>query len=444
MPAAGDIQGLVRRPYRYQLSRHLLFKVVDPAGARRFLRSLLPRITTGADDIGGNAEPLLNAGLTWSGLLAIGAIGPENRASAVAAFPDAFIDAFGPGDWDGRLRPSDVHLAVQVHCRTDQALEQASVEIRRLAGAWLIELRAADTPDGAVGGRALSGGLMHFDVVDGISEPAIDWEDVGSASGLIDLRHVLLGYSRDPLFSHPNVEPWATMVRNGTYGVMQVIYQDVAAFETYLGAAASALSPTLPAAEARSLLKAKMLGRWDDGTPLALSPDGPNPAASQTAFGYVGDPAGLRCPLHAHIRLANRRDQPLNAVVAAGLPEGGPHLLRRGLPYGPRFTGGDDDHVDRGLVGFFLCANLQKQFLLVQSWINKADFSPVFNPLRRFRLQDLLMADRSVADADHGALIPMAAGAVSLPSLPAFTKVRGTLFLLLPGLAGLRSIAGEA
>ena len=54
------------------------------------------------------------------------------------------------------------------------------------------------------------------------------------------------------------------------------------------------------------------------------------------------------------------------------------------------------------------------------------------------------MADRSFADADHRALIPTQAGPVSLPPLPAFTSVKGTLFLLLPGLAGLQTIAGEA
>lgn len=443
-PDPADIQGLVRRPYRYQLSRHLLFNVIDAAGARSMLRSLLPRITTGADDVAGNAEPLVNAGLTWTGLLAFGAIGPNDLRSAEAAFPDAFIEAFGQDDWGDRLKSADVHLAVQIHCRTEEALARASAEVRQLAGQALVELRSADTPDGAIGGQALRGGLMHFDVLDGISEPAIDWDDAPIDSGLIDLRHILLGYSKAPLFSHPNVEPWATQVRNGTYGVMQVIYQDVAAFEAYLDAAAPILAPHLPLADARLLLKAKMLGRWDDGTPIALSPDRPDPGVSQTDFGYATDPGGLRCPLHAHIRIANRRDEPLHPVDAATFPAGGPHLLRRGLPYGPRFTRGVDDGVDRGLVGFFLCADLQKQFLTVQKWVNKADFSPDFDALHANHLQDLMMADRSFADADNRALIPTATGPISLPPLPAFTSVKGTLVLLLPGLAGLRSIAGEA
>ena len=274
-PDPADIQGLVRRPYRYQLSRHLLFKVVDAAGARSVLRALLPRITTGADDVTGNAEPLLNAGLTWTGLLAIGAIGPAELNAAVSAFPDAFIEAVGQGDWEGRLTPADVHLAVQIHCRTDEALARTSAEVRQLAGQALVELRSTDSPDGAIGGQALRGGLMHFDVLDGISEPAIDWADARTDPGLIDLRHVLLGYSKAPLFSHPNVEPWATLVRNGTYGVMQVIYQDVAAFEAYLDRAAPVLAPALPLPDARQKLKAKMLGRWEDGTPMALSPNGP-------------------------------------------------------------------------------------------------------------------------------------------------------------------------
>lgn len=447
-PDPADIQGLVRRPYRYQLSCHLLFEVTDAAAARRALGALLPRITTGADDVVGNAEPLLNAGVTWTGLLAMGAIGPTQMSDARQAFPDAFVTPAVQGDWDGRLAASDVHLAVQIHCRTEAALKRASADVRALAKDGLAELRASGGETGAIEGQALSGGLMHFDVLDGISEPAIDWDDVRTDPLTIDLRHVLLGYSRDPLFSHPNTEPWSTLVRNGTYGVMQVIYQDVAAFEAYLDLAAPSLAAAFPGPDPRRLLRAKMLGRWDDGTPLALSPSGPDPSVSRTAFGYADDPGGLLCPMHAHIRIANRRDEPLSPIVAAGFPDGGPHLLRRGLPYGPRLDGREDDGVDRGLVGFFLCANLEKQFLMVQRWVNKADFSDVFDDLRAERLkntnhlQDMIMAERASADADHGAVVPSKTGPIELPPLPAFTKVKGTLFLLLPGLAGLRAIAG--
>jgi deferrochelatase/peroxidase EfeB len=88
--------------------------------------------------------------------------------------------------------------------------------------------------------------------------------------------------------------------------------------------------------------------------------------------------------LTAHIRVANPRDQKLKDLVISTVPPGGPLLLRRGLPYGPELQGETDDGVDRGLVGLFLCSNLRAQFFMIMNWINKADFSPVFN-FRRSR-----------------------------------------------------------
>lgn len=446
MPAPvdpADVQAIVRWPYRYQFSRHLLFEAIDPAGSRAFLRRLLPMVTHAAQSLEGSPEPLVNVAVTWPGLVRLGVL-DAGLAGAVTAFPNRFSQQPPPaaGEWCGRFSSADVHLDIQLHCRTEAVLDSTSRGIRALAEPALREHTVRDGPEGALSGQALRGGRMHFDVLDGISEPDINWTDAPGGPGTVDLRHVLLGYSTPGIPSHPDVEPWVTLVRNGTYAVLQWIYQDAAALEQYLDAAAPLLAPALPLDEARKLLKAKMLGRWEDGTPLALSPDGPDPAQSRTAFGYADDPQGLRCPLHAHVRLANRRDQPLNPLEAASFPAGGPHLLRRGLPYGEPLVGSVDDGRDRGLVGMFLCADLQRQFFTVLKWINRADFSPVFDP-GRSHLQDLMMADRAVFGADLGAVIPVAGSQPDLPPLRQFIQTRGTLLTLMPGLAGLALLARD-
>ena len=104
---------------------------------------------------------------------------------------------------------------------------------------------------------------------------------------------------------------------------------DVAAFRRFVETTSS-----IPAG--RSMLAAKIVGRWRDGTPLVRSPDQPEPAlaadpAAINDFSYADDPDGLRCPIGAHIRRANPRD-------ARGFFDGRlsnrHRIIRRGRTYG--------------------------------------------------------------------------------------------------------------
>jgi deferrochelatase/peroxidase EfeB len=261
---------------------------------------------------------------------------------------------------------------------------------------------------------------------------------------LIDFRHFVLGYWSKDVQSFPRAAPWADLVRDGSYGIFQWVYQDVAAFESFLTANAAKVGGGMPPDQAREWLAAKMMGRWRDGTPLTLSPDHPDDELSNaTQFGYADDPKGLRCPLHSHIRIANRRDEELNPLVVANFSTGGPHLLRRGMAYGPELVGEVDDGKDRGLVGMFLCSNPRNQFFIVMNWINKADFSPVYSPVR-LRWQDLMMGDRSFPGAVARGAIPTPNGEILLDGLPQLIRVQGTAVTLFLGIKGLRQVAGLA
>jgi Dyp-type peroxidase family len=440
-----NVQGLVFQLYRYPRSRHLLFQVTDAARTRGFVRALLPRVTHAAVDLAARPEPLVNIGVSWQGLIALGVIGSlGTMESAKAEFPADYRDpppVSMAGGWNGRFDSTAVHLTVHVHCMTDASLEDATRKIRSEAAGALAEIRPATDGAGAISGRALGGGRLHFGFQDGISQPQVDWDDAAGGAGLIDFRHFVLGYWSPDVQSFPRDGAWADLCRDGSYGAFQWIYQDVAAFERFLSANAQALAPNLPRADARELLAAKMMGRWRDGTPTALSPNQPAAdLATATNFGYAGDPKGDRCPLTAHVRIANRRDQDLTPVVAPTFPAGGPHLLRRGMAYGPELQGEVDDGAERGLVGMFLCANLKTQFFIVMKWINKTDFSPVFDP-SRLRWQDMMMGDRSTPNAVAKGAIRTPQGEVVLDDLPQFIKVRGTLLLLILGMKGLERIA---
>jgi Dyp-type peroxidase family len=441
-----NVQGLVFQLYRYPLSRNLLFRVANAAAARELLRKWVPRVTHAGVDLTERPEPVINIGVTWTGLAALGVIGSVGTMeSAVSAFPEEFRipPPFNmAGDWDRKFTSTDVHLTFHIYCMNGATLDATSSALRADAAAGLVELAPVETGDHSLTGRALGGGRLHFGFQDGISQPSVKWDDEAAGAG-IDFRHFLLGYKPSKVPSSPGTGPWADFVHDGTYGAFQWISQDVAAFEQFLTANAGAIAPTLPLAEAREMLAAKMMGRWRSGTPMVLSPDRADDSlADATEFGYLGDPLGDRCPITAHVRIANRRDQPLTPVVNPTFPDGGPHLLRRGMAYGPELAGEQDDGVDRGLVGMFLCANLRTQFLIVMRWINKTDFSTVFDT-DRLRWQDMMMGDRTTSGADTHGAVRTAHGEIVLNNLPAFIKIKGTLFLLIPGMEGLRRIAQE-
>jgi len=155
------------------------------------------------------------------------------------------------------------------------------------------------------------------------------------------------------------------------------MYQDVARFNKFLEDESPAVAPHLSPAEAREWLAAKLVGRWRDGTPLAMSPDGPDAALSTSnSFSYADDPRGEKCPFQSHIRVCNPRDQELE--FAEQIDGGVPRIIRRGIPYGEMLDGTVDDGQQRGLAGIFICASITRQVFKILVWMNQTNFSPVF------------------------------------------------------------------
>ena len=445
----GGVQGLIVRPYRRLMSCHLIFHFGDGAGARVFLRELAQRVTMADMEHDTAPDPLLNVGVTYSGLDFLG-VDPALLAKFDAVFklgPRAVSMALGdvPGShsspegwWEGRFNTEDVHCIVHLYTRSGEAAQDAMRAVRELARKnALTEL--IPRRDGTVlRGRWYGRRKLHFGYTDGLSQPNVCWDDDARlAPGQVDFREFLLGYSTGRYPSAPACGPAADLARDGTYGVFRWVYQDVAAFNLFLSAQGPALFPELSPADAEELLAAKMMGRWRDGTPLVLSPERPDPElASSNNFSYVDqDPDGLRCPFSAHIRVLNPRDTPLDPVAVEGVPR----VLRRGMPYGAPLQGTVDDGADRGLVGVFLCADIRKQIYTLISWIMRNDFSPVYDSNRR--VQDPLLGNRAVPGASADFILPIKGGSMTIKNLPDFVRTKGTVFLLYPGKAALTALS---
>jgi deferrochelatase/peroxidase EfeB len=432
--------------YRLPAVRHLIFRFAGEAGARRFVRQLLPRITMADSPPNSAPDPLLNIGITAPGLRALG-VRESLLATLDAVYrkgpdPDPLGDALGSRSapahwWEGQFTTQEVHCIIHLHARSQNALQRPSTEIRDVArGAGMTEL--IPRRDGKVlDAHSLGGGKLHFGYTDGISHPDISWDDASITPGQQDFRHFVLGYSTSAIGSAPPPGPAADLVRDSSYGAFRWIYQDVAAYNEFLHTHGPALFPQLPQSEAEELLAAKLLGRWRNGTPLVLSPDRPDPAlAAANDFAYRRqDPFGYRCPFSAHIRVVNPRDQELDSIVVDGVPS----LIRRGMPYGPPLDSAQDDGIDRGIIGLFLCSDLRRQVYTLTDWMKQNDFSPVYG--RNRRVQDALMGNRAVPGTESTFILPGESGATTMRNLPDFVHTKGTAFLLYPGKTTLQELA---
>ncbi len=396
-----DVQALILEPYRFPISRHVFFSSGNDnkTGARQFLSEWTPRVTHGSSDLSISPERVLfNIGVTWTGLVKLGAF--DDLGGAEAAEKAFFWDFRKPPDpnslraygssvpanwWNKKFASSDIELVLHIYSTTDAALDSFTGALQTSAHANRM-LGLTPTKDGgAITGRAISGRKLHFGYQDGISYPPVNWDDLPSRPDLYHRGNFLLGEWLENAQSFPKDRPFSDFVRNGTYMAFMWIYQDVAAFNRFLREKGSQIAGRLNLAQrdAEEWLAAKMMGRWRDGTPLALSPSRPDADLTMANdFGYADDPQGVKCPVAAHIRLTNGRDQPLNDANASMFPAGFPRVLRRGTPYGPPLEGEHDDNRDRGTVGMFLCANLNNQFYSLTRWIGKTDFSDAYTDNR--------------------------------------------------------------
>jgi deferrochelatase/peroxidase EfeB len=177
-----------------------------------------------------------------------------------------------------------------------------------------------------------------------------------------------------------------------------------------------------------------MVGRWQSGAPLALSPDQDDPELGSDPgrnndFRFGDDPRGFKCPVGAHARRANPRD----ALDQEGSVDVRLHrMIRRGTSYGPPLPDGvlEDDGAERGIMFVFAGAHLKRQFEFVKTqWLNDGIFIGAPNE------SDPLVGPQS----DSGSFtIPQRPIRRRLTDLPPFVVTRGGEYCFAPSLSALR------
>jgi Dyp-type peroxidase family len=379
-----DIQGNLLRGYRLPFARYAFFSLADAARSRAFLALVHPLITSSEWWDDGKPEWTLNLALTRTGLDALGL-----PRAALNSFPLEFGEGMAkrsailgdtgpsaPERWESLWR-GRIDILMQINALSTSGRELGFAAVMAAAqtsqGVALVGFQDA----AALIREGAPAPIEHFGYTDGFSQPDFVGGQTVNSPGdgkigkgkrweEIKTGEFILGHRNEADELPPAPLP-AVLGKNGAFLVFRKLEQDVRSFRDYV----AQWGRRYPGGAEK--LMAKFLGRWRDGTPLALRPDGMD--ASLVAdgqlnndFTYGDDPHGVKCPIGAHIRRMNPRD----SLGFAGRLATRRRLIRRGLPYGPYVPeGADVDTQERGIVFMTIGASLSRQFEFVQQqWVN--------------------------------------------------------------------------
>jgi deferrochelatase/peroxidase EfeB len=405
-----------------------------------------------------------------------------------------------PCTWEERYKKDAIHavLVVHAHAPSGQA-EQAATGFQAFESDVLTHLESpVSTPhtlmradwieeSTVLGSRPGSRKEVHFGYIDGLSAPRfkkIDTQDRLCKEADFNIHEpgeLLLGYRRNDksnpwavpgayaqgVPTPPNPQParqvYGDFFRDGSFGVLRKMKQKVPEFEAYVEEQAKADLSNANLLYKIAWLKAKMLGRWPNGERVGKAVDvtdirridpkacttkdaalkaeallnrmEPQNNNSESAGNnnfdhHKEDPHGYGCPFGAHIRRMNPRDDPVVPILRRP-------LLRRGAPYGPKYSKGENAGIDRGLLGLFFCASIEEQFEhILGNWSNN---NPMGLPFTQAGKDPLVGNQDGIGNSFE---IPMSGGQpLLLKGLPAFVETRGTCYAFFPSVQALLKIA---
>ena len=218
-PNVNNIQGFIMRGYTHPYSCHLLYSFTNPKvtspDTKAFFKTLYPKVQS-AEDWGPNKpKMMLNIGLTFNGIQALNVVDP----TSIGNFPTEFQagpwsddsqqslgDAGDPRSdpsfwWFNNFNNEDLHCVVHVYGLTQPDLDSlVSVVVQAAKTCGLRELFALKDKKSRLTQThpdLLPPGAIQFGYRDGISEPALDWNQGAALETQEDLNNFLIGYDLD-------------------------------------------------------------------------------------------------------------------------------------------------------------------------------------------------------------------------------------------------------
>jgi Dyp-type peroxidase family len=431
-----DIQGNILNGFNKHHQNMLGLRMrgrrkTDIANAREWLRSVLPSVTpvTISRKSKQRAKEMIRAGhpVRLDDLftaLSVSFEAVELLVGPTTGFSQAFVD----GQWrraasilgddhDGLSRwkvggteESTPHFFIVLAADHAARLDAATKSFCALANRYGLHVIYEEA--GAVLPNLDFGGYEHFGFLDNIAKVRVRGRQSARAGDYYTRRsraaqdplfaefaapgqpliwpgQIILGYDRqsasDARPPIPAVSPIPSWSRNGSYLVFRRLRQHVGEFRQFVRDSAESFFSHRPTDFEIEKFAAMLVGRWRNGTPLVISPNAPLNAQATNEFlyqrpnwppgsGLPGDTLGTRCPVSAHIRKVNPRDQGSDLGPEADSLRRA--ILRRGIPYGEPLSpnaqpGSAEWKADRGLL--FLCyqSSIENAFeTIVQDWMN--------------------------------------------------------------------------
>lgn len=495
-----DIQGNVLRGYGPGCATYRFYNVGDREQGRNWLGAILKQKNANLKDLkvttseflpNGEKPPFtLNIAFSHLGLSSLGI-----DTNVLATFPDEFREGMRqravkilgdeskekgadakesgtaiPKHWTDQFlqktEADQIHILVLITARTEElkkngvaCLEKVESKFGKVKLLFALEGKRRPEPNHK---------KEHFGFTDGISQPFLEGTESVSGNktptpgqGTPDVEgqwkslkpgEFILGYE-DEFGEVAQAPSYYDLRKNGTYLVLRVLEENVAVFRKFLKTAAKKLWPSEYKRDRdryENLVVAKLIGRWPSGCPVIRSEANDdmsiaeNPQENNNFLYTRDDPNGEKCPLGAHIRRTNPRDQllPTPKDIFDDQNNFEYHLnrhriIRRGLPYGEEYKGGRRDKGDRGVIFMALNASISRQFEFLQSqWINGGEFLGLDQTDR-----DPFMGKRDDKNAKF--TVPGAENPFSF-DLQRFVTERGGEYFFYPGLTALRKLSEGA
>ncbi|HVE85278.1 MAG TPA: peroxidase [Myxococcales bacterium] len=385
---------------------------------------------------------------TAAGLRAMGLEEAELRT-----FPQDFLEGMARraeqlGDrvqdvaaWQFGREEGEVHLLLAVYAPSEEAVDGAVAALRGSASGVRVvrEQRAAWSEREPFGFR------------DGISQPAIarfpetEGARICAEDAPVQTGEFLLGYPNEygelPISPHvsPRRDPREylggeaprDLGLNGTFMVVRKLRQDVEGFHAFLGDQARRLYGADDEPH-RTLLAAKMMGRWPNGAPIQEGQtEEPSIRPGEENAFLFSSPRASGCPMGAHVRRANPRDslasgdRPSPDEVSASLAAVRRHrLIRRVVRW--------REGAEEGILFIALNASIQRQFEYVhRSWLRNEKIGTAVDE------KDPLMS----TGRGERFTIPDAPARKRVTGLPELVRTLGGAYFFLPSLSALRFLS---
>ena len=256
----------------------------------------------------------VGVGLSARGYGRLGAPPPTENGAFNAGMAQSL------GDPDGSSYEGGLDAIIIIGASEPKAAEDALAAVQEILERHRVT--AQRQPPGAT--------RRPFGFPDGVSQPIFITDDLGRSTPdgtsawnpLAPLDDVLVREANPDTAGGPCF---------GSFLVFRTFREDAAAFDELTSLVEAGFD--VKAAHAKAML----IGRFDDGTPLALQQTPSKPSPIPNNFSYADDGEGLKCPYLAHIRSANDRTC-------------GPPLARRGQTY------------DAGLYFMAVVSDIESQF----------------------------------------------------------------------------------